>query len=86
MLAGAARDELAGLAGTDDESKARYRQKIAIPRRTLLDLLEEHPECDLGSRASHSAHRRTRTATSQVCPSLGVGWSGSRWMRGSVIG
>ena len=42
-----ARDELAGLAGTDDESRARYREKIAVPRRTLLDLLEEHPECDL---------------------------------------
>ena len=47
MPEGPARDELAGLAGTDDESKARYREKIAIPRRTLLDLLEEHPECDL---------------------------------------
>jgi cytochrome P450/NADPH-cytochrome P450 reductase len=44
---GPARDELAGLARTDDESKARYREKIAIPRRTLLDLLEAHPECDL---------------------------------------
>ena len=30
---GRARDELAGLAGTDDESRARYREKIAIPRR-----------------------------------------------------
>jgi cytochrome P450/NADPH-cytochrome P450 reductase len=47
MPEGAARDELAGLAGTDDEAKARYREKIAIPRRTLLDLLEEHPECEL---------------------------------------
>jgi cytochrome P450/NADPH-cytochrome P450 reductase len=44
---GPVRDELAGLAGTDDESKARYREKIGVPRRTLLDLLEEHPECDL---------------------------------------
>lgn len=44
---GSARDELASLAGTGDESKARYREKIAVPRRTLLDLLEEHPECDL---------------------------------------
>ena len=44
---GRARDELAGLAGTDDESRARYREKIAIPRHTLLDLLEAHPECDL---------------------------------------
>ena len=44
---GPARDELAGLAGTDDESRARYREKIAVPRHTLLDLLEAHPECDL---------------------------------------
>jgi cytochrome P450 / NADPH-cytochrome P450 reductase len=44
---GPARDEIADLAGTDDEAKARYRDKIAIPRRTLLDLLEEHPDCDL---------------------------------------
>ena len=48
MPEGSARDELAGLAGTDDEAaKARYREKIAVPRRTLLDLLEDHPECDL---------------------------------------
>ena len=47
MPKGAARDELAGLAETDDTSKARYREKIAIPRHTLLDLLEEYPECDL---------------------------------------
>ncbi len=47
MPEGPARDELAGLAATDDEAKARYREKIAVPRRTLLDLLEEHPECEL---------------------------------------
>ena len=47
MPEGRARDELAGLAGTDDEAKARYREKIAVPRRTLLDLLEAHPECEL---------------------------------------
>ena len=44
---GSARDELAGLAGTDDVSRARYPEKIAVPRVTLLDLLEAHPECDL---------------------------------------
>jgi cytochrome P450/NADPH-cytochrome P450 reductase len=36
-----------GLAATDDEAKARYRERIAVPRRTLLDVLEEHPECEL---------------------------------------
>ncbi|MGE0296907.1 bifunctional cytochrome P450/NADPH--P450 reductase [Pseudonocardia sp.] len=44
---GPARDELAGLAGTDDESKARYRERVAIPRRTLLDMLEQYPDCEL---------------------------------------
>ncbi|MFL6115002.1 MAG: cytochrome, partial [Catenulispora sp.] len=44
---GRARDDLVGLAGTDDESTARYREKIAVPRHTLLDLLEAHPECEL---------------------------------------
>ena len=47
MPEGPARDELADLAGTDDEAKARYREQIGVPRRTLLDLLEEHPDCDL---------------------------------------
>jgi cytochrome P450 / NADPH-cytochrome P450 reductase len=47
MPDGPARDELAALAGTDEEAKARYRERIAVPRRTLLDLLEEHPECEL---------------------------------------
>ena len=47
MPEGRARDDLAGLAGTDDESKARYREKIAVPRHTLLDLLEDYPECEL---------------------------------------
>ena len=47
MPEGPARDELASLAGPDDEAKARYREQIAKPRRTLLELLEAHPECGL---------------------------------------
>ncbi|WP_433030038.1 bifunctional cytochrome P450/NADPH--P450 reductase [Actinomycetospora sp. CA-053990] len=47
MPEGAARDELAGLAASDDDAKARYREQIAKPRRTLVELLEAHPECDL---------------------------------------
>lgn len=47
MPPGGPRDELAGLAGTDDESKAAYRERIAKPRRTLLELLESHPDCAL---------------------------------------
>ena len=44
---GPARDELAALGGTDDEAKAAYREQIAKPRRTLLEMLEAHPDCDL---------------------------------------
>ncbi|WP_328305003.1 bifunctional cytochrome P450/NADPH--P450 reductase [Actinomycetospora sp. NBC_00405] len=47
MPEGVARDELAGLASSDDDAKARYREQIAKPRRTLVELLEAHPECDL---------------------------------------
>ncbi len=48
MPAGPARDELAALATTDDDARARYRERIAAPRRTLLELCEEHPEATLG--------------------------------------
>jgi cytochrome P450/NADPH-cytochrome P450 reductase len=44
MPPGAARDDLAGLAGTDEASRAAYRERIAAPRVTLLGLLEAHPE------------------------------------------
>jgi cytochrome P450/NADPH-cytochrome P450 reductase len=44
---GAARDELAAMAGPDEDARARYREEIAVPRRTLLDLLEAHPDCAL---------------------------------------
>ena len=47
MPEGPARDELTGLAGTDDDSRARYQEQIAVPRRTMLDLLEDQPECEL---------------------------------------
>jgi cytochrome P450/NADPH-cytochrome P450 reductase len=47
LPAGAARDELAGLAGSDDDSRARYREQIARPRRTFLELCESHPEASL---------------------------------------
>jgi cytochrome P450/NADPH-cytochrome P450 reductase len=48
MPPGPARDELAGLAGTDDAARAAYRQRIAGPRRTLLELLEEYPDAAMG--------------------------------------
>ncbi len=44
---GASREALAGLAGADDDSRKRYREEVAVPRRSLLDLLEAHPACDL---------------------------------------
>ncbi|MHC1562294.1 bifunctional cytochrome P450/NADPH--P450 reductase [Actinomycetospora sp. C-140] len=47
MPAGTERDGLAALAGTDDDAKAAYREQIAKPRRTLLELLEAHPDCEL---------------------------------------
>lgn len=40
---GAGRAALDALTGTDQESRDRYRERIALPRRTLLDLAEEHP-------------------------------------------
>ncbi|GAA4801668.1 bifunctional P-450/NADPH--P450 reductase [Actinomycetospora chlora] len=47
MPAGPERDELAALAGSDDAAKERYRETIAKPRRTLLEVLEAHPDADL---------------------------------------
>jgi cytochrome P450/NADPH-cytochrome P450 reductase len=44
---GPAREQLAALAGTDDDARAGYREQIAKPRHTLLELLEAHPDCDL---------------------------------------
>ena len=44
---GVSRDALAGLAGADDDSRKRYREDVAVPRRTLLDLMEAYPTCDL---------------------------------------
>lgn len=44
---GTSRDALARLAGTDDDSRKRYREEVAVPRRSLLDLMEAYPTCDL---------------------------------------
>jgi cytochrome P450/NADPH-cytochrome P450 reductase len=44
---GPARQELGDLAANGDESRARYRERIAAPRRTFLELLEAHPDCAL---------------------------------------
>jgi cytochrome P450 / NADPH-cytochrome P450 reductase len=47
LAPGPARDELAALATTDDQARAAYRERIAAPRRTLLELCEAHPEATL---------------------------------------
>lgn len=48
MPPGPTRDELAALTGSDDEARARYRDEIARPRVTFLELLQRHPEAELG--------------------------------------
>ena len=57
MPEGPARDELAGLAGTDDEAKARYREQIADARGA---------RCSTCSRSTPSATCRSRS-TSTCC-------------------
>ncbi|MDN5916167.1 MAG: cytochrome P450 [Pseudonocardia sp.] len=47
MPQGPERDALAGLADTAEASRRRYRDQVAAPRRSLLDLLESHPGCAL---------------------------------------
>jgi cytochrome P450/NADPH-cytochrome P450 reductase len=41
------RADLESLAGDDEESQARYRERVFTPHRSLLDLLEDHPACAL---------------------------------------
>jgi cytochrome P450 / NADPH-cytochrome P450 reductase len=41
------RSSLEGLVGTDDESQTRFRNEVLARGRSLLDLLEDYPACDL---------------------------------------
>ncbi|PVZ11157.1 bifunctional cytochrome P450/NADPH--P450 reductase [Actinomycetospora cinnamomea] len=41
------RRALLALAGDDDESRARYRREIGEANRSVLDLLEEYPACEI---------------------------------------
>ncbi len=41
------RDALLALAGDDDASQARYREQVFVPRKSILDLLDEYPSCAL---------------------------------------
>jgi cytochrome P450/NADPH-cytochrome P450 reductase len=43
----AQRDALQVLAGDGDAGQARYRERVFLLRKSLLDLLEEHPSCAL---------------------------------------
>ncbi len=41
------RAELESLAGDDPESHAKYRERVFVPYRSILDLLDEFPSCKL---------------------------------------
>lgn len=43
----AQRAELESMTGDDEASQARFRERVADPRRSVLDLLEAFPTCDL---------------------------------------
>ncbi len=39
------RQTLQALAGDDEASRARYREQVRLPRKSVLDLLDEFPLC-----------------------------------------
>ena len=41
------RSSLEGLVGTDDDSQTRFRNEVLAPGRSLLDLLDDYPACDM---------------------------------------
>ena len=43
----AQREALLALAGDDDAGQARYREQVFLPRRSVLDLLDDVPSCAL---------------------------------------
>ena len=45
---GAARkQELQAMASTEGDGRAGFRERVLLPRRSLIDLLEEFTECDM---------------------------------------
>jgi cytochrome P450 / NADPH-cytochrome P450 reductase len=40
------RSALLALAGDDDASQVRYREQVFMPRKSVLDLLDEYPSCE----------------------------------------
>jgi cytochrome P450/NADPH-cytochrome P450 reductase len=41
------RENLLGLAGDDDASRMRYREQVLTARKSILDVLDEVPSCEL---------------------------------------
>jgi cytochrome P450 / NADPH-cytochrome P450 reductase len=39
--------ELQAMASTDGDGRAGFRERVLLPHRSLIDLLEEFPECDM---------------------------------------
>jgi cytochrome P450/NADPH-cytochrome P450 reductase len=40
------RSALLAIAGDDDASQERYREQVFVPRKSVLDLLDEYPSCE----------------------------------------
>jgi cytochrome P450 / NADPH-cytochrome P450 reductase len=43
----ARKQELQAMASTEGDGRAGFRERVLLPRRSLIDLLEEFPECDV---------------------------------------
>jgi cytochrome P450/NADPH-cytochrome P450 reductase len=43
----AQRRELAAIASAEDDGRARYRERVLLRHRSLIDLLEAYPACDM---------------------------------------
>ena len=44
----ARKQELQAMASTEGDGRAGFRERVLLPRRrSLIDLLEEFPECDM---------------------------------------
>ena len=43
----ARRQELQAMASADGDGQAGFRERVLLPHRSLIDLLEEFPECDM---------------------------------------
>ena len=89
------RAELVAMSAIDEAGKAAYRERVAAPRRTVLDLLDEYPSCDLPFevyldllpplRPRYYSISSSPAATSTCAPDgRSVAWSGAQ-RRGGVL-